>query len=86
MAEKASIISKPVGFVKTSWAGGMGTGALNGAVQGSFRALGMHQFFARGLGSLASASLLKGDKYAVDRKIILNQGLNEALFELIGGD
>lgn len=78
----AQMLKDPVGFGKSVWKGGIGSGAVAGFAQGLPAALGVHPFLARLGGGIVAAAVVKNN---IDKRIILNEATKEALYQLLGG-
>lgn len=76
-------IKNPVGFASNVWKGGMGSGAVTGFTQGLLAMFGLHQFLARSMGGVISASMQKD---ALTKKVILLESTKEAVYQLMAGE
>lgn len=78
-----NIIEGSMGFAKSSWKGGMGSGALAGICQGVPSMIGIHPFFARLGGGIIASALIKNPMH---KQIVLVESTKEAVYQLLGGE
>ena len=80
------LIKNTSNFIGNAWKGGLKVGTAAGLLQGIPAAMGLHPFFSRVGGALATAAIFKNPSDAVERKVILVEGMKEGIYQLLAGD